>query len=678
MKKLYPFSFHRKRRTINFKSIVSAAVLLLGGKELAYAQVSSYTFSQSSGTYAPITGTVLDTATGNTSTTNLNSNIYPLSLPFGFVFNGVSYNSLNVSTNGFITFGSTAPSTTYTTPVSGTTAYEGAVSVFGKDISSFFDISGATGDISWETTGTAPNREIVIQWKNFRPNSSTSTTAVYTFSFQIRLKETSNVIEMVYNNGSYLAGSTSVSGTAQIGLRGASATDFNTRLNGTSLEFVNSTPGTANSSTQAFNTVNAIPGMPSAGLTYTWTPPTCFAPSGITGGTTTNNSVNISWTPHVTMPSGYDVYYSTASTPPTSATTPTHQNVPGNSVQIGSLAPSTTYYVWVRANCGGGNTSVWSLQPVQISTQCTPPALTSTTGATTCTTGSATLTLTATADAGATVKWYDAQTGGNQVGTGNTFTTPAISSTTNYWAAAANTGNVTNVGPASPAGVGTNSAESTNWDLLFTVRTNIALNSVDIFPGTVGQDGVIEILTSSGTSLASIPFTTTVAGNSTAQTVPLNISLPPGTYAMRRTGTAKLYRNNGGAVFPYSTPELVITGTTFSSYPTYYFYFYNLNFTPTCESARTMVTAEISCMSTSETQTKETVKVHPNPFSDYVNISRPELVKSIKVTDVTGKLIRTIPNPDAALMLNDLSHGMYILILEMKDGSLEQKKVIKK
>lgn len=83
-------------------------------------------------------------------------------------------------------------------------------------------------------------------------------------------------------------------------------------------------------------------------------------------------------------------------------------------------------------------------------------------------------------------------------------------------------------------------------------------------------------------------------------------------------------------------------------------------------------------MSTSETQTKETVKVHPNPFSDYVNISRPELVKSIKVTDVTGKLIKTIPNPDAALMLNDLSQGMYMLILEMKDGSVEQKKVIKK
>lgn len=112
---------------------------------MASAQVSSYTFSQSSGTYTPITGTVLDAATGNTSTTNLNSNIYPLSLPFGFVFNGVSYNSLNVSTNGFITFGSTAPSTTYTTPISGTTAYEGAVSVFGKDLSSFFDISGTTG-----------------------------------------------------------------------------------------------------------------------------------------------------------------------------------------------------------------------------------------------------------------------------------------------------------------------------------------------------------------------------------------------------------------------------------------------------------------------------------------------------------------------------------------------------
>lgn len=92
---------------------------------------------------------------------------------------------------------------------------------------------------------------MVIQWKDFRPNSSTSVTTAYTFAFQVRLKETSNVIQMVYNSGSYLVGSTNVTGTAQIGLRGATVADFNNRLNATTLEFINSTAGTASTSSQA-------------------------------------------------------------------------------------------------------------------------------------------------------------------------------------------------------------------------------------------------------------------------------------------------------------------------------------------------------------------------------------------------------------------------------------------
>ncbi|HCN48959.1 MAG TPA: hypothetical protein DIT10_07685 [Chryseobacterium sp.] len=678
MKHFYPFSLQRKRRSNNFKKILSGLTILLGGVGMTSAQVSSYTFSQSSGNYNSISGTVLGDATGNTAATSLDSNLYPISLPFNFVFNGTAYNSANVSTNGFITFGATAPTAGTTTPISGTAAYDGAIAAWGRDLNSVFDINGSTGNISWTTRGTAPNREVVIQWKDFRPVYTLSVTNVYLFSFQVILQETSNTIKTVYNNGAFLLGNTAVSSTVQVGLRGSSNSDFNNRLNTSSSEFVNSTPGTLNTSTQSFNSSSAVPGMPPAGLTYTWTPPSCYTPSGLSAGATTANTIAISWNASSSAPGTYDVYYSTNNTAPTSSTAPSIPPVSGTSTTLNSLAPSTTYYIWVRSNCGGGDTSMWTSLPVQVSTQCMPPSLITTTGATACTTGSTTLTLSATAAPGATIRWYDTQTGGNQLGTGNTFTTPSISSTTNYWASAANIGNATNVGPATPAGVGSGSAESTSWDLLFTAKTNIALNSVDIFPGTVGQTGAIEILTASGTSITSIPFTTTVSGNTTAQTVLLNVSLPPGTYAMRRTGTAKLYRNNGGAVFPYSTPEVVITGTTFSSYPSYYFYFYNLNFTPTCESARTMVTAEISCMSTSETQMKEKIKVHPNPFSDYINISRPELVKSVKITDITGKLIRTINNPDSVLRLSDLSQGMYILMLEMKDGSQEQKKVIKK
>jgi len=45
---------------------------------------------------------------------------------------------------------------------------------------------------------------------------------------------------------------------------------------------------------------------------------------------------------------------------------------------------------------------------------------------------SGSFTLTATANAG-TIKWYDAATGGNLLGTGNTYTTPSISTTTTYY-----------------------------------------------------------------------------------------------------------------------------------------------------------------------------------------------------------------------------------------------------
>ena len=85
-----------------------------------------------------------------------------------------------------------------------------------------------------------------------------------------------------------MAGTTTYSSTAQIGLRGANNADYNNRLNATTLAFGSSTAGTANNSSQAFNTPAATPGMPANGLTYTWTPPSCFGVSGLvaTGMTT--------------------------------------------------------------------------------------------------------------------------------------------------------------------------------------------------------------------------------------------------------------------------------------------------------------------------------------------------------------------------------------------------------
>jgi hypothetical protein len=66
-----------------------------------------------------------------------------------------------------------------------------------------------------------------------------------------------------------------------------------------------------------------------------------------------------------------------------------------------------------------------------------PPAITSASGNSRCGTG--TVSLSATASSGV-VNWYNMASGGTLLGTGNTYTTPSISSTTSYWVAALGSG----------------------------------------------------------------------------------------------------------------------------------------------------------------------------------------------------------------------------------------------
>lgn len=378
MKKIYV----KQRKTANWNLMLKSTFLmfLLGfsGIQLR-AQVSLYTFSSSMGAYTEITGgTVLATATGNTSATSLDAGTYAFTPSFTFYFNGAPVTNISVNTNGFLTFGAVESTPTTATPISGSTAYDGAVSAFTRNTNAVFDIGGRTGEIRWETVGTAPNREMVIQWKNFRPSQSTSVTEVYVLSYQIRLKETSNAISVVYAGGTYLAGSAAIAFTLQNGLRGATNTDFNNRMNATSVKYMNATAGTANSSTQNFNTVNDPPGMPADGFTYTWLPPTCVTPAGLNVAPVTATTGTVNWTASSTLPAnGYDVYYSTANTAPTGTTVLDASNsvhAPSTAVSalITGLTSGTNYFVWVRANCSASDQSAWSAASVPFMTPCIP------------------------------------------------------------------------------------------------------------------------------------------------------------------------------------------------------------------------------------------------------------------------------------------------------------------
>lgn len=98
----------------------------------------------------------------------------------------------------------------------------------------------------------------------------------------------------------------------------------------------------------------------------------------------------------------------------------------GASFNTPTLASSTNYYVAVTAD---GCTSV-NRTLVQAIIK-TTPTITSTVAASNCGTGS--VSLQAVASAG-DVSWYAAATGGTALGTGTSFTTPSISTTTTYYA----------------------------------------------------------------------------------------------------------------------------------------------------------------------------------------------------------------------------------------------------
>src|SRR5690606_21460894 len=74
------------------------------------AQLSTYTFSPTTSTYTEITGcTVLATATGNTAATSLDTGVFAVVPSFTFMYNGSPVTNINMSANGFITFGATPP-----------------------------------------------------------------------------------------------------------------------------------------------------------------------------------------------------------------------------------------------------------------------------------------------------------------------------------------------------------------------------------------------------------------------------------------------------------------------------------------------------------------------------------------------------------------------------------------
>lgn len=221
--------------------------------------IPNYTFSQNSGIYSSLSSpNVLASGSG------LDNERYQVSLPFSFIMDNVSFTSVYVGMNGYISLGSTDPGTGYWMINSGATGFR-VISGFDNDLGSL----NANTELSYQTTGTAPNRVFTAQWTHMgRPGYT-----VLDASFQIKLYETTNQIEIVYGTISLNIGSNI---SVQLGLRGTSNVSYNCRSSSSS-----SWSATTSGTSSMANIVYSGGSNPSWGQTYVFTPPpSCTTPNG--------------------------------------------------------------------------------------------------------------------------------------------------------------------------------------------------------------------------------------------------------------------------------------------------------------------------------------------------------------------------------------------------------------
>ena len=126
-----------------------------------------------------------------------------------------------------------------------------------------------------------------------------------------------------------------------------------------------------------------------------------------------------------TVPAGQTIEWFSAATGGTGLGT-------GATFTTPSIPTTTTYYAEAKVTAGGCVSASRTAVVANINTS--PPAPTSPVDGSRC--GPGTVNLSATVPAGQTIEWFSAAAGGTALGTGATFTTPSVSTTTTYYAEA--------------------------------------------------------------------------------------------------------------------------------------------------------------------------------------------------------------------------------------------------
>jgi subtilisin family serine protease len=144
----------------------------------------SYRCTTPSPTWRTITGTNLNLG-DDTSTA--------ITPGFPVKFGTTSYTTVNVGSNGVLSF--TNSITAYSNTQLPNTSYTTIVAPFWDDL-----YPTGADNVYWEVLGTAPNRELVIEWRNVRPYACRNDTPAPTVTFQVVLFEATNHVLFNYQD----------------------------------------------------------------------------------------------------------------------------------------------------------------------------------------------------------------------------------------------------------------------------------------------------------------------------------------------------------------------------------------------------------------------------------------------------------------------------------------------
>lgn len=300
----------------------------------------------SEGTYTAIDGTDPAGFDGNQTDEELS-----WAIPLGFTFNycGVNYSEAKLSTNGYLALG---------TDHQWFYSYENMLSSTNSQYYPFIaplwdDLQ--CEDMTYTTTGSAPDRVFTAQWANAMWDWGGSPVQ----NFQLKLYETSNKIEFVYGS---LSSPTNPSAT--IGINVAP---------GGPGHFYSITPGaTISYSTSVENDGISSISYLSSGTTYTFETASARIPdpavvvSPLNNATSVQVNSNLMWTSGGGIPTGYKLFFGTdgaGTTPPTNIANDLNVGSSTSYDPMNDLAANTTYYWQVipyNALGSATNCPIWS------------------------------------------------------------------------------------------------------------------------------------------------------------------------------------------------------------------------------------------------------------------------------------------------------------------------------